>query len=281
MIWMRETANGVFETPERKAELEARIRAVTNLVKNESVRRHYEQDMRDRLFNFFQNRQQFQGGQGYSDNARAGKGAANTNRPFQKIANPRNAGIGASTTLLNSSLIKKGKARIPLREAALVMGVVNHPALLTRFFDEFAALHFSSQLANDLRQMVIDIFARFASVEQGLSVEQLRDNLIEAGGGDVLQRMDEQLAQNRVWQTGVSAAFEDAADGWRQAYLLHVRNHTLHRELKAAEMALASDGNDENLDRFLHIQAELAKDEGMEALIDGFGLSSGRPSRSF
>ncbi len=281
MIWMRETANGVFETPERKAELEARIRAVTNLVKNESVRRHYEQDMRDRLFNFFQNRKQFQDGQGYTSHARAGRGAANTNRPFQTVGSARKTGIGVSTTLLNSSLIKKGKARIPLREAALVMGVVNHPALLTRFFDEFAALHFSSQLANDLRQMVIDIFARFASLDQGLSVEQLRENLIEVGGGDVLQRMDEQLAQNRVWQTGVSAAFEDAADGWRQAYLLHVRNHTLQRELKAAEMALASDGNDENLERFLHIQAELAKDEGMEALIDGFGLSSGRPSRSY
>jgi DNA primase len=57
---------------------------------------------------------------------------------------------------------------------------------------------------------------------------------------------------------------------------LHTRAGTLHRDLKAAEAALANDPSDANLARLDDIRAELAKSEGTEALIEGFGASSGR-----
>ena len=41
--------------------------------------------------------------------------------------------------------------------------------------------------------------------------------------GELLARLDNQLSHNRVWQSGINAAFEDAVDGWRQAYALHIR----------------------------------------------------------
>jgi DNA primase len=43
----------VFETPESRAELEARLRQVTSQIGDESVRRHYQQDMRERMQAFF------------------------------------------------------------------------------------------------------------------------------------------------------------------------------------------------------------------------------------
>ncbi len=93
--------------------------------------------------------------------------------------------------------------------------------------------------------------------------------------------MDALLAENRVWQALPDAAFEDAVDGWRQAHLLHLRSHTLFMELKAAEGALAMDDSEENLARLVEIRNEIEKEAGTEALIEGFGVPSGRPARSF
>ena len=53
MLWMRETAAGRFDTPERRAGLEARINAVTSGIGDESVRKYYRQDLRARLRSLF------------------------------------------------------------------------------------------------------------------------------------------------------------------------------------------------------------------------------------
>jgi DNA primase len=78
-----------------------------------------------------------------------------------------------------------------------------------------------------------------------------------------------------------AAADRDAEEGWLQALTLHRRKRTLNKELKDAEAALASDPSEANLARMVDIQAQLAKSEGTEALIEGFGLSSGRQARVF
>lgn len=62
---------------------------------------------------------------------------------------------------------------------------------------------------------------------------------------------------------------------------MHIKNQALNKELKVAERALADDDSQENLDRLLQIQSELTRVDGIEALIDGFGISSGRAVRGF
>ncbi len=281
MIWNRETAAGVFETPEKKAELEAKMRSVVALIRNDSVRRHYEQEMRERLAAFFgSGRGHDQGGEyAYRSERRGQSGMRGTGNRLQNPAGKTR--FGASPGLLNSSIMKRGNARIPLREAALVIGVLNHPALLLRFFDEFVEMPLSASVASELRQRIVDLVAEYSGDDEMPDAMMLRETLFREGRQDLISRMEGQLSQNRIWQCDLQAAFEDAVEGWRQAYALHIRSHGLHKELKAAEQALASDDSEENLERLLHIQSEIAKDEGIEALIDGFGVSSGRPSRSF
>ena len=53
LLWLRETAGGVFDTPERRADLEKRLRELAGRIRDESVRRHYQQDMRERVNAFF------------------------------------------------------------------------------------------------------------------------------------------------------------------------------------------------------------------------------------
>ncbi len=62
MLWDREARNGTFDTPEARAELEARLKQLVAVIGDENVRRHYQQDMRDRLNSFFQPQFQNRGG---------------------------------------------------------------------------------------------------------------------------------------------------------------------------------------------------------------------------
>ena len=53
LLWMRETSGGVFDTPERRADLEKTLRELTSRIRDESVRYHYQQEMRERVHAFF------------------------------------------------------------------------------------------------------------------------------------------------------------------------------------------------------------------------------------
>lgn len=67
----------------------------------------------------------------------------------------------------------------------------------------------------------------------------------------------------------------------RQAVHLHQRASTLHKELKVAETALATETTDENLNRLLDIQNDIRNAQATEALIEGFGIPSGRSGKGF
>jgi DNA primase len=270
MVWSRETASQTFDTPEKRAELEVRIKTVVAQIRDENIRRHYLQDMTGRLNAYFAppptNR-------GRNEGNRAG----NQNRPAGQVRNR----LFASPSLLNSPLVKRSAARIPLREAALVVGAIHHPAILANLFDEFAGLPLSSPPARKIQAMVIDFAAQWEGEQPWPSSPALVEYLETQGESDVLRQMNALLSANRIWQALPQAAFEDALDGWKQASLLHLRSHTLSGELKAAERALAAEYSEENLVRLVEIRNEIEKEAGVEALIDGFGLSSGRPARAF
>src|SRR5215472_7804339 len=51
VLWTREMEGGRFDTPERRAGLEARINEMTNTILDETVRRYYRQDLWQRLRN--------------------------------------------------------------------------------------------------------------------------------------------------------------------------------------------------------------------------------------
>src|SRR5690606_22982541 len=49
LLWLRETSGGVFDTPERRAELEKTLREISGRIRDGSVRVHYQQEMRERV----------------------------------------------------------------------------------------------------------------------------------------------------------------------------------------------------------------------------------------
>ena len=276
MLWNREIDSGIYNTPERRAELQTRLRQIVNSIKDESVRYHYDQDMRDRLSGYFSS----------SNNNSASRNAKTGNRYQGNFGNQKQVSAGgrkfsASPSLLGSKLVKKGHAGMPLREAAIIGGLIFHPALGVEFFEEVSTLELQSNDAKALQSLFLDCFASWAGDGDFPDLDYVMENVREKGLGAILENVKQHLVVNNLWQLLPNAGFEDARDGWLQSHVLHLKNQTLNRELKVAERALAEDDSQENLERLLQIQQELSRSDGIEALIEGFGASSGRASKGF
>jgi DNA primase len=189
--------------------------------------------------------------------------------------NSARAPIPVSDKLRRSGLLA-GRNSYPLREAVLVMTVLNHPALLADHLDAFAHIEFGSADLESLRAAVVDAVAHDEG--QGASVTQ---ELAAGRFGPLLKRLEAQIEAAGYWPATPAAADADANEAWMQALTLHQRQRTLHRELRDAETALALDPSDANFARLVDIQKQLARSEGTEALIEGFGAPSGRGARAF
>ena len=277
MVWNREFHSGAaLDSPERKADFEQRIKGVVAGIRDENVKRHYGQNIVERLSVYF-------GGEKKKPWNKSRNQKYNNNDRLGKLngIHPRSQTFGASPSLINSSLVKKRSSLPPLRECVLVMGVAMHPALSVLFFDEIVSLKIEHGELQRLHIMIIDALAAYNGENDCMNRDELYERIFNSELGKLFERFERQLRESRVWQALPEAAFEDAIDGWKQAYALYLKNRTLHSELKAAERALAQDDSEENLERLLQIRGEMELDEGTEALIEGFGVSSGRPSKGF
>jgi DNA primase len=281
MVWVRETESGVFDTPERRAALEAKLREISRSIGDESVRRHYAQAFAERVAAFFPRaNSEWRGANRTQGRERsfsthysplATRSSATRNSPFATRSIPISDRLRRSTLLA-------GRATHPLREVVLVMTMVNHPTLLAAHLDEFAHIEFSHPDLDALRDAILDLVAHGEAGEAG--DVSLRAPLTARFDG-LLSRLEGQIEAAGHWPATPEAADQDANEGWLQALTLHRRKRTLHRELRDAEAALADDPSEANLARLVDIQQQLARSEGTEALIEGFGASSGRTARVF
>ena len=269
MVWTRETAGGVFDTPERRAELESRLREITNRIANEDIRRHYSQEMRDRAQAFFGQRRQNNGGNAFNRGKDKGRG-----QQSGRGGAAFGGRLAFSDSLTRSNMVKKRNA--PARETAIVLMLLNHPRLIEEDFDAMAALDFEHEALKVLHFAMLDVLAS-DHVEDGFA---MRKALVAAGHVELIEMLEATVRRTREWTATAQAAEDDVREALKQALHLHQRARTLHRELRAVEASLDSDETGEVFARLIDIQKQIAQAEATEALIDGFGLSSGRSAGS-
>ncbi|MCA1442915.1 DNA primase [Ensifer sp. IC4062] len=277
MVWLREVQGGAFDTPEKRAELEARLRQVTSVIADESVRRHYGQDMRDRLNAFLQGSAPFRSERRPFD--RGGRQAGGQ----RGAAGARNIAAGPtaiSDRLARSSLVSGQQAVPLLRESVLALTIVNHPQLLFDEYDEISTIEFDHR---DLQRCWAMVLNAAAASGPRLTREILIEQLETEGFGALIGALDQQVRYARLWTATVAAAPEDAREGYLQALALHRRSKALHwqrRELER-ELAHATEEGDlqvvpQLLRTLQEVQLEVTRLENQEAIIEGFGVLSGR-----
>ena len=164
---------------------------------------------------------------------------------------------------------------MPPREALILLAVLHHPWLLETHAEELAEIEFRHGDADLLRRAVLE-----AVTEEVLDSTALQDCLIRRGLGGVINRIKAAITHNSDWPAAEGAAEEDVAQWWTHVVTLHRKKRTLNRELKDAERALGEEPSEANLAWIRDVQSRLAALEGNEALIEGFGIPSGRPARS-
>ncbi|AOF90730.1 DNA primase [Sinorhizobium sp. RAC02] len=272
MIWSREVQGVNFDTPESRAALEARLRQVTAVIADEDVRRHYQQNMRDRLNTFFRPVQR-QGSGNFSGN-RQGKGGAR-NAP-QGNAAP----TGVSDRLMRSALVRGAQELPALRESVLALTVVNHPGLLFSDYDEIAIIEYENR---DLQRLWSALIGIAGAIGARLERDRLIEELEAAGFDTVLKTLEQQVRNSRLWTATVEAAPEDAREGYLQALALHKRTRALlwqRRELERELAVSTEEGDGERVPQILRalqeVQQETVRLENQEAIIEGFGVLSGR-----
>ncbi|UXS32228.1 DNA primase [Agrobacterium tumefaciens] len=279
MIWSRETAGVTFDTPEKRAQLESRLRQIVAVIGDEAVRRFYQQDMRDRLNGFFQPRFQPSGAQGGNFRRDGGQGGG---RGFQRNASGRGGAMGTpassiSDRLAQSGLVKGHQTKPSLRESVLAITIVNHPELLLEEYDEIAAIDYENR---DLQRLWSTVLTFAAESAADISRAGLIERLSQQGFEVLLKTMDQQVRNARLWTATEQAAMEDAREGYVQALSLHKRTKSLLWQKRELEREIAEATDDERgtlLVRALaEVQLEIGRMENQEAIIDGFGVMSGR-----
>jgi len=273
MLWVRETAETNLDTPERRAALEQRLGEILKTIADETVRRYYREDFQARLGRLFApavSRMPVPQRQ-YRPPERSRLGG-----PNRRLPEPPTSMRPKSADFAQRSVAHRGQSVVPPREALILLTLIGHPWLLSENAEELAEIEFQNRDAETLRRALLDAVA----AESGTDFASLQGYLAQSGASELQERMERAISHRGDWPVRPEAAREDVLSFWHQIASLHRRKRTLSRELKEAERALGTDPTEANFARLKDVQERLSMLDGTEALIEGFGASSGRPARS-
>lgn len=270
MLWSREVAGAAYETPEARAGLEGRLRQTVSRIGDENLRRHYQQDMRDRLAAYFGRPQGGPAGQRQRGTARNWRGDQRGQAGGGAVPVP------VSERLARTALVQ-GRGTMPLlRDSVLVMTVIHHPQMLIEDFDELADLEFDDR---DLTALWRLLLAQ-VTLHGRLDRDRIAQSIAEAGLDGLAARLSRQIRNARHWTATEDAAPEDAREAYRQALALHKRTRDLKWQRAELEREIAACEDAEQSYQIIaalnEVQLEIARLENQEALVDGFGVLSGR-----
>jgi DNA primase len=257
ILWARETEMGPLDTPERRAALERRLREALALIRDDTLKRYYREEIETRLaglnpdsrFGRF-NRQG--GGQGgFSRRDRRMPAAVSRGR------------LSVSPLLARNALFTGGPADTP-REAMILCTFLSHPEVLQNHAETLAELELEGRLAQSLRRLLLDTAASGEAIDPAV----MRARLERAGLTEAATRLTALVRPGDRWTLDPHADLLRLEDALRQAITLHRRARTLHSELRAAERALAEEDNEANLAWLREVQNQLSSAEGAEADLD-------------
>jgi DNA primase len=272
LLWSREVETSRFDTPERRARLEARINEITGLIADETVRRYYRDELRSRLRSL--TRQS-------ADPARAASPQRSAN---QRLGSAQYRGgrkapspdlCRPSTVLAASSMVRRLTSSMPPREALILLAALNHPWLLETEAERLAGLDFVNRDADMLRRAMLTVTGEIGT----MTASTIRQALHALNCAAVLGRVEGAVTHLADWPAREGAAAADVQQWWDHVLALHRKGRTLNRELKEAEQALGEETSEENFARLLELHRQLSALDGSEATIEGFGALSGRGGR--
>lgn len=271
MVWEKEVSAGTWDTPERRAALEARIEEVIGQIADPKVKSHYAQELRGRISRLFGPKQGAgfrQGGQGGFRRQQPWK----PGKPF--LRDPRLQPV--TPELRRSDLARNDGGAARKMEELMVLVMLNHPELLDAHCEDFSRLEIRTAALDRLRNEIIDIAALHTPLER----EALMNHLVSRDLADIAQRLQAGAAVKGDRFALASASPEEAEKGFIDVLARHRRTITLEAELRAAERALAEEMTEENWARLqaIHAQMQIERPDFSESVMEdapGAGQAAG------
>ena len=172
MLFLRETDEQSFDTPEQRAALERRLGEAVGKIADEPLRRHYAADVKRRLSAFFGDERETGGARLRQRQSRASPSGAAGRSPRVRPA------IGLAEAPLAPQSKLGRKARLPAREVMILSIALGHPALIESHCEELAATEFIGAGLSALRDALLA-----APAEALISSAALAEWLNGAGRG--------------------------------------------------------------------------------------------------
>ncbi len=264
LIEREEQRNQPALTPEQRASVEARLKALVAQIADRGVREQYEGELRETLW--AKNRKlvrEMARSDGRRDPKLAGKRRDNTQLDWRVSARatersrlggmPRAAALSSAQSRSNELA---GRAHpLPARETLILRTLLNHPWLLEARCEEVAELTLTSEPLGRLRDALLQLLAQGVALDR----DEIRSQLA-ALGMDKVVAMTERAATHKSDKFAEPGAAEpDVEAGWRDLLALHETQVGLRRALQAAEQAWASEPTEEAWSRIVEIHARLAR----------------------
>jgi DNA primase len=251
-------------TPEQRASVEARLNALVAQIGDTGVRRQYESELRETLY--AKNRKlvrEITRAGGRQASPQAGKRRDNTQVDWRVAARAQGQprarvgsmprGANPATLSVRSNELAERSQLLPPREVLLIRTLLNHPWLLEARCEEIAELTLTSPPLARLRDGLLDLLARNASLER----EQLRAQLSNLGLDKILA-MVERASTHKSDRFAEPEAASAESKRLGRCVAIHETQVGLRQELQAAEQAWATDPSEETWQRIAEIQGRLS-----------------------
>jgi len=251
-------------TPEQRAALEARLRALVAQIGDRDVRDKYERDLRQTLW--AKNRKterQLAPAHGRRPSHIAGKRRDNTQPDWRvreraneraRLGGPPRATSASAPLVRSNELSERAAVSVPPREALLIGALINHPRLLESCCEDIAKLTLTAPPLQRLRDALLDLL----STGIPLDPPSVRSHLSDVGLDSVVAVVERAITHTSDKFARADADAVEAEAGWRHALALHETQVGLPLELQAAQAAWIRDQSEEALGQIMELQDRLA-----------------------
>ncbi len=237
-LWEEERTIGALDTPERRAELEARLMEQVNRIAERSVQNEYRRFVRERLF-----------------------GRSAIDRPLGRSRKQQPANV---TYTVLPGVVREHKTRQPppppppspgRRNREIFLGILlRYPSLIDEWIDDIAAIDFPEPALDRLRREILEV----AASHPGLDADGLRQHLALCGHAEILGALTITVARHAGFAARGGDDPEVIRLGLTEMLQLLRAQHPSDRE--AASRAFGADASDENWQRLKALKDREAQD---------------------
>jgi DNA primase len=245
LLWRRETEGQRFDTPERRAALDGRLRQLLGHITDPDLRNHYRTALGER-------RARLLGG--VSRSPRRDRPTNRTGGRFQPPEAAPSLSTRRSALADRSSATTEGRGR----EAAILLTLLRHPVLLNRHADTLAELELQQPDLDEMRSALLSAWA--ANRNEEVAARAVEAWACSSAGIAAIATLEKAPHVNALSFTQADAALAEAEQGLNEALERQIATTVMRREIDEIADALTN-GNDGGSAREIRLREAMLRAE--------------------